>query len=68
MNAQRDLSFLTDREELFEAALFIGGTKAKYTLGVALDLEHLNQRLKFLPKAPVLAGVGNAVNGFASES
>ena len=67
MNAQRDLSFLTDREELFEATLFIDGTKAKHTFGVTLDLEHLNQRLKLLTKAPVIAGVGNAINRFAGE-
>ena len=67
MNAQRDLSFLTDGEELFEATLFIGGTKANHTLGVTLDLEHLNQRLKLLTKSPVIAGVGNAINRFAGE-
>ena len=67
MNAERDLAFLTDRKELLEPTLFVGGTKAKYALRVALDLEHLDQRLEFFPQAPVVSGVGNAIDGFAGE-
>ena len=48
MNTQRGLAFFTDRKELLESTLFVGGAKAQNAFGVALYLEHLNQRLEFL--------------------
>ena len=67
MNAQRGLAFLADRKELLEATLLIGGTIANYTLGVALDLEHLHQRLEFFPQPPVVSCIGNAIDRLARK-